>query len=474
MKTLVLIFVLINISSSLAKPNHINGGFSLDLIDRDSPQSPLYNPSYAQFDHLKNAFQRSTYRASHLSKRAGFTIDLIERESLLSPFYNAKYASSDRLKSAFLGSMSGASHFSRKSGLIDADISNNFGEYLMSIDIGTPPVKVLGIVDTGSDLTWAQCEPCESCYEQVGPILVPSNSSTYQPLTCQNKGFLCQPTSQHSCDSNNICRYKIGYGDGSHTTGDLAIDTFWFGQTSFKNVVFGCGHDNNGKFNKEGSGIIGLGGGPLSLINQLDVVTQGIFSYCLIPNFNDGTNQTSKMQFGYYAKVTGPNVVSTPLVKKDPSTFYYLTLESVLVGQNNVSSNNSFSKKDVQEGNIIIDSGTTLTFIDQELYEELTLDLTEVLGSPIALDPDGFFQYCYKDLNMDTVPTVTFRFTDADVELPPVNTFLEVQKGMSCLTIVPSTDIAIFGNLSQRYLLVGYDLINNKVYFKHVDCTKYA
>ncbi|GJZ64537.1 eukaryotic aspartyl protease family protein [Tanacetum coccineum] len=366
MKTLVLIFVLINISSSLTKPNHINGGFSLDLIDRDSPQSPLYNPSYAQFDRLKNAFQRSTYRASHLSKRAGFTIDLIERESLLSPFYNAKYASSDRLKSAFLGSMSGASHFSKKSGLIDADICNNFGEYL--------------IVDTGSDLTWAQCEPCESCYEQVGPILVPSNSSTYQPLSCQTKGCDALPTSQHSCDSNNICRYKIGYGDGSHTAGNLAVDTFWFGPTSFEEgIVFGCGHDNNGKFNKEGSGIIGLGGGPLSLIKQLDY-----------------------------------------------------------------------------------------------LYEELTLDLTEVLGSPTAVDPDGFFEYCYKDLNMDTVPTVTFRFTDADVELPPVNTFLEVQKGMSCLTIVPSTDIAIFGNLSQRNLLVGYDLVNNKVSFKPADCTKYG
>ncbi|GJZ63470.1 aspartic proteinase CDR1-like protein [Tanacetum coccineum] len=181
------------------------------------------------------------------------------------------------------------------------------------------------------------------------------------------------------------CHYKIGYGDRSHTTGNLAIDTFWFGPTSFEEgIVFGCGHDNNGTFNKEGSGIIGLGGGPLSLIKQLDYVIEGKFSYCLIPYFNDGTNQTSKMQFGYYANVTGPNVVSTPLVKKEPSTYYYLTLESVIVGKNNVSSNKSFSKKDVQEGNIIIDSGTTLTFIDRGLYEELATGLTEVHGSPTA------------------------------------------------------------------------------------------
>ncbi|GJV70107.1 aspartic proteinase CDR1-like protein [Tanacetum coccineum] len=167
------------------------------------------------------------------------------------------------------------------------------------------------------------------------------------------------------------------------------------------------------------------------------------------------------MRFGYYANVTGPNIVSTPLVKKEPSTYYYLTLESVIVGKNNVSSNKSFSKKYVQEGNIIIDSGTTLTFIDRGLYEELATGLTEVLGSPTAQDPDGLSELCYNDLNMDLVPTVTFHFTGADVELPPMNTFMEVQIGMSCLTIVASTDIAIFGNLSQRNLLVGYDLGNN-------------
>ncbi|PWA95243.1 Aspartic peptidase [Artemisia annua] len=118
-------------------------------------------------------------------------------------------------------------------------------------------------------------------------------------------------------------------------------------------------------------------------------------------------------------------------------------------------------------------SGTTLTFIDRELYEELTSGLTEVLGSPTAQDPHGFFEYCHTDLNMDTVPTVTFRFTGGDVELPPENTFSDVQKGITCLTIVPSTDIAIFGNLAQRNLLVGYDLVNNEVSFKPADCVKH-
>ncbi|GJW33714.1 eukaryotic aspartyl protease family protein [Tanacetum coccineum] len=193
------------------------------------------------------------------------------------------------------------------------------------------------------------------CYKEVGAIFVPSNSSSYQTVSCRTSGCLALTESQRSCDSKNMCHYKMGYEDRTHTTGDLAVDAFWFG-TTFQYVVFGCGHDNIGHFDKECSGIIGL----------------GVRIIC-----------------------TGPNVVSTPLVKKDPSTFYYLTLESVLVGQNNVSSNKSFSKKDVQEGNIIIDSGTTLTFIDCDLYEELTSGLTEVLGSPTAQDPHGFLEFCY-------------------------------------------------------------------------------
>ena len=35
-----------------------------------------------------------------------------------------------------------------------ADIISNGGEYLLKYFVGTPPVQILGIVDTGSDLIW--------------------------------------------------------------------------------------------------------------------------------------------------------------------------------------------------------------------------------------------------------------------------------------------------------------------------------
>ncbi|KAJ0790754.1 putative nepenthesin [Helianthus annuus] len=434
MNTLILLTLFLTISGSLSKPSHHDhGGFTIDLIHRDSPLSPLYNPTYSLTDRLHNAFRRSMSRAFRLSKTSVFASKM------------------------------------------EADIFGIPGEYIMNIQIGTPPVQVLGIADTGSDLTWAQCEPCKNCYKQVGPpLLVPASSSTYHAQSCQSKACEALEDNNLSCDSQNICQYKMSYGDRSYSTGDLAMDTFWFGQTSFKHVVFGCGHDNNATFNENISGIIGLGGGPLSIINQLNPVIQGKFSYCLISQFNDTTsNQTSKIHFGDGVDISGPSVVSTPLVKKAPSTYYYVTLESVSIGIRDLSYKQSISKSGVnEEGNIIVDSGTTLTYLPSEFYSYLSSGLANAIDGVTTKDPNGILELCYKDLYLSRVPTVTFRFTGADVVIPTVNMFLEVEEGVSCLTIVPSDDLAIFGNLLQVNFMVGFDLVNQKVSFMPTDCTK--
>ncbi|KAI3672585.1 hypothetical protein L6452_38679 [Arctium lappa] len=436
MKTLTLLSSLIIIVSvSLCKANHRSegGGFTVDLIHRDSPLSPLYNPTYARSDRLQNAFLRSVSRASGLSKRAGFASK------------------------------------------IDADISVIPGEYVMRIQIGNPPVEVVGVADTGSDLTWAQCQPCKHCYKQAGlPFLQPNASSTYRAVSCQSKACEALEGNRYGCSSGNVCEYGIRYGDLSYTKGDLANDTFWFGSTPLKNVAFGCGHDNNGSFPDDASGIIGLGDGPLSIINQLNDTIQGKFSYCLVSALTNSSNVTGKIHFGDHALVSGPDVVSTPLKLTIPPTYYYVVLEHVSVGNRKLPYK-STTDIGLDVENVIIDSGTTVTIVGQEFYDELTAALTEAIGGNSTLpDPTGMFDFCYKDLDLGRVPNVTFSFTGADVELPPENTFIQVQKGVSCFTIVGSDGIAIFGNLLQQNLLVGFDLVNKMVSFRPTDCRNHS
>ncbi|XP_009799490.2 aspartic proteinase CDR1-like [Nicotiana sylvestris] len=111
----------------------------------------------------------------------------------------------------------------------------------------------------------------------------------------------------------------MSYGDQSQTIGDLAFEKFTFpsifgNNVNILDVVFGCGHDNSGTFNNYTSVIIGLGGGEVSIVNQLDKEINGKFSYCLItiPLQSSISNATSHINFGSSVIVSGPNVISTP------------------------------------------------------------------------------------------------------------------------------------------------------------------
>ncbi|XP_007040921.2 PREDICTED: probable aspartic protease At2g35615 [Theobroma cacao] len=416
--------------------------FSVDLIHRDSPISPLYNPLETRFDRLYNAYNRSISRINRFRPNP---------ES--SNNYTSKALQSDTVSSG--------------------------GEYFMKFSIGTPPVSVLGIADTGSDLTWVQCKPCEQCYGQKPPLFDPRKSSTYKNLPCGSNSCNALDSSERVCDQQNACKYSYSYGDRSFTKGNVALEKFTIGVStrsspvlSFPNLVFGCGHSNGGTFDDVGSGIVGLGGGPLSLVKQLDKSIRGKFSYCLAPTaYAEEPCASSRIIFGT-ATESDAAAVSTPLVDKNPSTYYFITLEAISVGDRRLAYGGSSASPTEKLGNIIIDSGTTLTFLESEFYNSLESALEEAIEAKRVSDPKGLLSPCFKGAKDIDLPVITFHFSGADVKLQPWNTFAQVQEDMVCFTIVPSNDIAIFGNLSQMDFLVSYDLEERTVSFTPTDCTK--
>lgn len=61
------------------------------------------------------------------------------------------------------------------------------GDYVVTVGIGTPKKDLSLVFDTGSDLTWTQCEPClRFCYQQKEPIYDPSASRTYANVSCSS------------------------------------------------------------------------------------------------------------------------------------------------------------------------------------------------------------------------------------------------------------------------------------------------
>ena len=63
------------------------------------------------------------------------------------------------------------------------------GSYIVTVGIGTPKHDLSLLFDTGSDLTWTQCEPCVrngTCYPQEEPIFSSSSSSSYSNVPCSS------------------------------------------------------------------------------------------------------------------------------------------------------------------------------------------------------------------------------------------------------------------------------------------------
>ncbi|CAK9173913.1 unnamed protein product [Ilex paraguariensis] len=294
---------------SITKAN--NGGFTVDLIHRDSPKSPFHNPSLTPSQPLNNALQRSFSRVHCLMS--------------FSPLSAS------------------------------ANVTPNGGEYIMKISMGTPLVQIPAIVDTGSDLIWTQC------YNQKPPFFSPNSSSSYKVVPCGSKQCLSFPRT--SClPTTNTCQYSVSYGDKSFSRSDLATETVKLGSTTLRDIIFGCGHDNGGTFSNAGAGIVGLGDG---IFHWRQIFLLLGANVC--PKHQGQQNEFWRQWCGFRAW-GGFNSNSL----KIPYVFYFLTLEGISVANKRLdfymSSASSNASKLAQASNIVIDSGSTLTLLPPDLY----------------------------------------------------------------------------------------------------------
>lgn len=391
------------------------------------------------------------------SPNVGFTTDLIHRDS---PTYNPSLSPFQRTINALKRSSNRSRRFQAAPG---SDLTYSGGDYVMKFSIGTPPAPSLAIADTGSDVIWTQCQPCISCFNQSLPIFKPKSSRTYTKVSCNTTRCNYVQESYCSTSKRNTCLYTEQYGDSSYSYGELATDTITLATSnsketvSFPNIVFGCGFKNGGVFSGTESGIVGLGGGKASLVRQLG---RGKFSYCL----NSFTGK-SKLRVGSTGEVPGERVVSTPLARKLPETYYYLTLEGISVG------NQLLSVPVKSEGNIIIDSGTTLSFLPLGLYDKVEAAIKRSIKLKQINDPSGLLSLCYytrKDIA--NIPEIVVHFKGANVRLNHENLFVRTSDVALCLALTPTDDLPVYGNVAQMNFLVGYDLVKRAVSFKPADC----
>ena len=357
---------------------------------------------------------------------------------------------------------------------IQAPVHAGDGEFIANLMIGTPPVPFAAVIDTGSDLIWTQCNPCMSCFHQSTPVFNPHHSSTFSNVSCSSK--LCKGVKPSKCDKS--CEYRYTYGDESFTEGFMAMDTIYFGKSpkrvSIPHIGFGCGVNNRATGMEKTAGLLGLGRGVLSLVSQLGAKK---FSYCLTSIHE---NKTSSLLFGSLASsnFTG-NFAETPLIQNplQPS-YYYLSLEGVTVGGALLPiPESAFQLGNDGSGGMIIDSGTTITYLQEDVFEVVKnafISQTKLqVANSSAIGLDLCFHLPVKNEEEVKVPKLILHFKGLNLTLPVENYMVsDPEMGLMCLAIDPTGSLSIFGNIQQQNMLVLHDLHKATLSFVPTQCDK--
>lgn len=342
-------------------------------------------------------------------------------------------------------------------------------QFMANLSIGDPPVPQLLTMDTGSNLFWVQCLPCNKCFQQISPPFDPSKSSTYMNISCTSP--FCSILSQDKCDASNNCKFSHQYLDGTNVAGLLGTEDLTFvapdeGVITIPEVIFGCAYDNDA-YDGEPSGIIGLGPSNISLVTQLG----SRFSYCL-GRIMDPDYTHSVLVLGEGVDLEGD---STPL--EVINDLYHLTLESISVGEKQLEIDPSTFKRTPEgKGGVVIDSGTTLTFLVQDGYEPVASEVKSLLDGELERVYDDLYSsnLCYKgDINRDLAgfPVVTFHFAGgAELALDINSFFQENGKEEFCLALQESQEMNIIGIMAQQSYNVGFDISGKNAFFQRIEC----
>ena len=348
---------------------------------------------------------------------------------------------------------------------IVSGLSQGSGEYFTRFGLGTPPRFSYFVMDTGSDLSWTQCQPCQRCYNQSDPYFNPSASSSYQSVGCG--ASLCSQLLVKGCQAN-MCLYQVSYGDGSFTVGDFALEKFTFGKgTVVLKVAIGCGHDNEGLF-QGAAGLLGLGNGKLSFPTQ----TKTQFSYCLADRFQGGS---SELIFGRGAAPRGS--VFTPMLKNPKlSTFYYVGLDGISVGGQLLQIPRSvFALQSDGSGGVIVDSGTSITRLTAPAYVALRDAFVAATSDLPSAGSVSLFDTCYAlgGMTSVSVPTVDFHYAgQAVTKLPAANYLIPVDTtGTFCFAFAgTNAAFSIIGNMQQQGYRVSFNSAAARVGFAPNQC----
>uniref|UniRef100_A0A0E0F344 Aspartic proteinase Asp1 n=2 Tax=Oryza meridionalis TaxID=40149 RepID=A0A0E0F344_9ORYZ len=320
------------------------------------------------------------------------------------------------------------------------------GHFFVTMNIGDPAKPYFLDIDTGSTLTWLQCDaPCTNCNIVPHVLYKPTPKKL---VTCADS--LCTDLytdlgKPKRCGSQKQCDYVIRYVDSS-SMGVLVIDRFSLSArngTSPTTIAFGCGYDQ-GKKNRNVpvpvDGILGLGRGKVTLLSQLKsqgVITKHVLGHCI-------SSKGGGFLFFGDAQVPTSGVTWTPMNREHK---YYSPGHGTLHFDSNSKAISAAPMA------VIFDSGATYTYFAAQPYQATLSVVKSTLSNECKFltevtEKDRALTVCWK--GKDKIITInevkkcfrslSLKFADGDkkatLEIPPEHYLIISQEGHVCLGIL--------------------------------------
>ncbi|KAF8023659.1 hypothetical protein BT93_F0990 [Corymbia citriodora subsp. variegata] len=354
------------------------------------------------------------------------------------------------------------------------------GYYSVSLSIGRPPKAFDLDIDTGSDLTWVQCDaPCTGCTKPRNSLYKPNNNL----LHCEHP--LCAaihtPGNQPCKTPNDQCDYEVEYADQGSSLGVLVNDYFSLklvnGSLLSPRLAFGCGYDQDfrGSIPPPTAGVLGLGNGKASILSQLSnlSVIRNVLGHCLSARgggflfFGDDLVPSSKIAW-------------VPLSASSLDKHYGAGPAELLYNHKPTG---------VKGLQVVFDSGSSYTYLNSKAYQAVLNQVrADLKGTPLkdAVE-DKSLPICWKGAKpFKSVHEVKNHFKplglnfgkgNAQLQLLPEAYLVITKHGNACLGIlnggqVRLGELNVIGDISMQDRMVIYDNEKKQIGWVSADCDR--
>uniref|UniRef100_A0A0D9XPU9 Aspartic proteinase Asp1 n=1 Tax=Leersia perrieri TaxID=77586 RepID=A0A0D9XPU9_9ORYZ len=341
------------------------------------------------------------------------------------------------------------------------------GHYYVTMNIGDPAKPYFLDVDTGSDLTWLQCDaPCQSCNKVPHPLYRPTKNKLVpcanSVCTALHNGLT--PTKKCTSTTQQQCDYQIKYTDKASSLGVLVTDSFSLPLRNKSNISpslsFGCGYDQqvgtNGAVQATTDGLLGLGRGSVSLLSQLKQqgITKNVLGHCL---------STSGGGFLFFGDDMVPTsrVTWVPMARSSSGNYYSPGTASLYFDRR------SLGGKPME---VVFDSGSTYTYFTAQPYQATVSAIKGSLSKSLRQVSDPSLPLCWKgqkafksvfDVKKDFKSLQLSFGKNAVMEIPPENYLVVTKNGNVCLGILDGSttklNFNIIGDITLQDQMVIYD-----------------